>query len=66
MFLSILDYREGEVLCVEVKSEVKDTDTYVHDLVGHSDYHYMSTDSLVIKIDEEDSPNIQIITKLKQ
>lgn len=65
MWLTILDYREAEVICKEV-GDMQDVDNYVHDELGHSDYYYMSNDSLVIKIEEKDSPNIEIITKLKQ
>lgn len=66
MWLTILDYRQGETKAVEVKDTVEDTDVYVHDLVGHSDFHYMTNESLVIQIDELGSLNMQIITKLKQ
>lgn len=65
MWLTILDYREGETECIEVNAP-GDTDIFVADRVGHSDFHYMSTESLVIKIEERQSENVQIITKLKQ
>ena len=66
MWITILDYREAEVLAVEVTDIVKEFDNYVHDLIGHSDYYYMTNESLVVKINELDNPNQQIITKLKQ
>jgi len=66
MWLTILDYREAEVIAKEVADHIGNVDEYVHNMMGHSDYYYMSNDSLVIKIEEKDSPNIEIITKLKQ
>ncbi len=66
MWLSILDYRTAEVIVKEVDDEVENADDYVRDLIGHQDHYYMSAESLVIKIDEKNSENIQIITKLKQ
>jgi hypothetical protein len=67
MWLTILDYRTAEVIATEVKDDVNvNWDEYVHNIVGHKDHYYMSNESLVIKIDEMDNPNQQIITKLKQ
>jgi len=67
MWLTILDYREAEVIAKELNDDmVMDVDEYVHNMMGHSDYYYMSNDSLVIKIDEKDNPNLEVITKLKQ
>lgn len=54
MYVIILDFQKGEVIIDEVSDSLEDTDEYVSDKMGHSDHHYMTTQKLKIKINEDE------------
>ena len=54
MFISILDFQKGEVIIEEVIDSLEDTDEYVSEKMGHSDYYYMTTQKLKLKINEDE------------
>ena len=54
MFISILDFQKGEVIIEEVTDVLEDTDSYVSEKMGHSDYHYMTTQKIKLKINEDE------------
>ena len=56
MFLTILDFREGEVKIIELPDETPETDTddgAVIKRLGHTDYVYMTSKNLIMTIDNE-------------
>ena len=64
MWVTILNYMTGEVICEEYDDSVGDIETYVHKKSeGIRDVHYMGTESLEMSISELESPTIKKITK---
>ena len=56
MWISILNYQEGEVQLIEIDdntSEEKTTEEAINDRLGHSDFHYMTSDKLKLIVDNE-------------
>jgi hypothetical protein len=53
MYVSILNFREGEVEIIEV-DDVTITDEHdIQKRLGHSDFHYMTTETLKLKVNNE-------------
>jgi len=63
MFTSIFDHRKQEILIFELVGNNEFNDEGVINKIGHTDYSYMNTKNLVIKIDELNKDTIEIITK---
>jgi len=53
MYVSILDYRKGEVLIIEVDDITVVDDGYVIKRLGHTDYTYMTTEKLILTVNNE-------------
>ena len=54
MYLSILDFRKGEVQIIEMDDDDKRTnDSDIIKRLGHTDYAYMVTDKLKLNVDNE-------------
>jgi len=54
MWLTILDYKNGEIIIEEVGINYKpDWEEYIQDKIGHSDECHMVSDNLNLKINEE-------------
>jgi len=56
MFLTILDFREGEVKIIELPDETSENQTddgAVIKRLGHTDYVYMTTKNLKMTVDNE-------------
>lgn len=56
MYVNILNYRKGEVLIVKYSEEtpVEDFEEWVTEHLGHSDFHYMCTNELILKINPDE------------
>lgn len=46
MTLTILDFELSKTIIVECSNAISDMDSYVAELVGHSSYHYITSDTL--------------------
>ena len=53
MYVSILDYRKGEVLIIEVDDITVVDDGYVIKKLDHTDYTFMCTETLKLTVDNE-------------
>lgn len=56
MFLTILDFREGEVEIIELPDDTPETDRddgAIIKRLGHTDYVYMTTKKLEMTVDNE-------------
>ncbi len=68
MILTILDFELSKTIIVECSSTVSDMDSYVTELLGHSSYNYMTSDSLKVdlKLDNsKENSQITLIDKVK-
>ena len=62
MILTILDLELSKTIIVECSSTVSDMDSYVTELLGHSSYNYMTSDTLKVDLKLDNSKEYSQIT----
>lgn len=53
MYIIVLNYRSGVLEIEEVKDKGQDIGDYLTNKLDHTDYHYMTSVKLHLKINEE-------------